>query len=113
MSGASTTSLPRLLISEKLVTEQAIRKIPSNEHFITEIVNQRLVDSTDLMKFLSSKLNHSMVNIDVLDPSSFPSNMDKKMVQQYRMIPMSIRGNKVTVLLSDPTNTPGLDAFRF
>ena len=54
-------------------------------------------------------LDLSAINTDLLPPKA----IDVKLMMTQRVIPLAKRGNKMSVALSDPTNTQALDQIKF
>jgi type IV pilus assembly protein PilB len=55
-----------------------------------------------------------MLDLAALDPAALPRDLiDRKLLADTRIIPLARRGNRLTVLLSDPTDLQAVDRVKF
>ncbi len=82
--------------------------------FIDVLLGSGSINPRELATFCAETFAYPMldlgaINIEVLPPKA----IDTKLMLSQRVIPLSKRGNKMSVALSDPTNTQALDQIKF
>jgi type IV pilus assembly protein PilB len=113
------SSLARALVQAgRLTTPQAdtLQKTASAEkiQFIDALLGSGAIDSVSLAAFCGETFGYPVMdlasfNIDALAQGA----IDGKLMQAQRVIALAKRGNKMSVALSDPTNTQALDQIKF
>ncbi|RJF97744.1 type IV-A pilus assembly ATPase PilB [Noviherbaspirillum saxi] len=118
-TNATLPGLARALVqAAKLTAQQAdalskqatAEKVP----FIDVLVDSGSIDGRALAAFCSDTFGYPLVDFSVFNSNYLPDNViDLKLVQKQRVIALAKRGNKVSVAISDPTNTHILDQIKF
>jgi type IV pilus assembly protein PilB len=113
------SSLARALVQAgRLTTPQAdtLQKTASAEkiQFIDALLASGAIDCVSLATFCGETFGYPVMdlasfNIDALAQGA----IDGKLMQAQRVIALAKRGNKMSVALSDPTNTQALDQIKF
>ena len=82
--------------------------------FIDQLVNTRTMQPLDLATGLSQQFALPLLDLSAFDPAQLLTDVvDKKLVQQLKVIGLHKRGNKLTVAVSDPANYQALDQIKF
>lgn len=82
--------------------------------FIDVLLSSGQMNSRELAVFCSETFGYALMDIDAFNPASFPDKVvDQKLMQAQRIIALAKRGNKVSVAISDPTNSQALDQIKF
>lgn len=116
------TGLARALVQQgKLRPDRAenfARKATqSNTQFIDELVGS--AETTGLSpaaiaKFAADTFGHALLDLAAVDIEQLPKDIiDKKLVASLRVLALRKRGNRLSVAVSDPTNTHALDQVKF
>ena len=107
-----------LLQSGRLTQQQAdsICKQAANEKipFIDMLLNSDAIDSGKLAAFCSETFGYPLLDLAAFNTSLLPEKIiDAKLMQSQHVIALAKRGNKVSVAISDPTNSQALDQIKF
>jgi type IV pilus assembly protein PilB len=121
-SSASTGAMSglgrALLQAGKLSLQQAdtLTKKASAEKlfFIDVLLQSSVIDSRSLAKFCSETFGYPMLDFTAFNPQVLPEKViDAKLMQSQRVVALAKRGNKLSVAISDPTNTQALEQIKF
>ncbi|MFC7516107.1 type IV-A pilus assembly ATPase PilB [Herbaspirillum sp. GCM10030257] len=118
-TSAALPSLARALVQAGKLTAQqadALNKQATAEKtpFIDVLIDSGSVDARALAAFCSDTFGYPLVDFSVFNLSYLPENViDLKLVQKQRVVALAKRGNKLSVAISDPTNTHILDQIKF
>ncbi|MBC7453251.1 MAG: Flp pilus assembly complex ATPase component TadA, partial [Massilia sp.] len=82
--------------------------------FIDCLVTSGLIDSRALAVFCAETFGYPMMDLSSFNVALLPAKViDDKLMQAQRVIALAKRGNKMSVAISDPTNTQALDQIKF
>lgn len=96
--------------AETLNKQALAEKVP----FIDVLLGNGSIDSRSLAIFFSETFGYPMIDFSAFNLNYLPENViDPKLMQKQRVIALAKRGNKVSVAISDPTNTHTLDQIKF
>ncbi len=121
-AAAALTGLARALVQQgKLRPDRAenfARKATqANTQFIDELVGSADVtglSSGAIAKFAADTFGHPLLDLAAVDLEQLPKDIiDKKLVVSLRVLALRKRGNRLSVAVSDPTNTHALDQIKF
>jgi len=118
-TGSTLPGLARALVqSGRLSLPQAdtFQKKASADKvgFIDTLLGSGTIDARSLAVFCAETFGYPMLDLSVLSTDMLPANaIDAKLMQTLRVVPLSKRGNKMSVALSDPTNSQALDQIKF
>ncbi len=119
---ASTTKLSglaRMLVQEKLLTEDEANAIQSQANmqkspFITQVILSRKITAEKIAETSSRAFGFPYFNLDAFNSDYLPAkSIDLKLMQSNRVIALQSRNNVLYVGLSDPTNLHSLDSVQF
>jgi type IV pilus assembly protein PilB len=93
-------------ISKTCVTEKSA--------FIDVLLQGGLLDARGLAIFCSETFGYPMIDFSAFNTQTLPDKViDNKLMQTQRVVGLAKRGNKISVAISDPTNTQALDQIKF
>ncbi|HZW13808.1 MAG TPA: type IV-A pilus assembly ATPase PilB [Noviherbaspirillum sp.] len=96
--------------AETLSKQAANDKVP----FIDVLLDSKSIEAKALAAFCSETFGYPILDFSVFNLSYLPDNViDPKLMQKQRVVALAKRGNKVSVAISDPTNTHSLDQIKF
>ncbi len=96
--------------AEDLVKQARDRKIS----FVNAVISSGLVSPTDLAHTLSSALALPLLDLSAMDPQRMPQNViEAKLTQQYQVIALARRGNRLFVGGADPTDMEVIERIKF
>jgi type IV pilus assembly protein PilB len=82
--------------------------------FIDEMVVAGDFPAVKLARFASETFGLPLMDLSSLDPSALPTGLiDDKLMSDSRIVPVAKRGNRLSVLLSDPTDLQAIDRVKF
>ncbi|MGZ3240442.1 MAG: type IV-A pilus assembly ATPase PilB [Burkholderiaceae bacterium] len=116
---ASMSGLARALVQAGRLTAQQAetinkQSISSKTPFIDNLLQSGSIDSRALAIFCSETFGYPMIDFAAFNLTTRPDNViDAKLMAAQRVVALSKRGNKVSVAISDPTNTQALDQIKF
>lgn len=118
-SSATMPGLARALMQAGRLSPQqaeAIQKksITDKTSFIDSLLQSGGIDARMLAMFCSETFGYPMVDLGAISINSLPEKIiDAKLMQSQRVIALAKRGNKMSVAISDPTNTQAIDQIKF
>ncbi|CAH0162526.1 Type II secretion system protein E [Massilia sp. Bi118] len=82
--------------------------------FIDTLLGAGLIDARSLAVFCAETFGYPLLDLSTFSVDSLPANaIDARLMQAQRVIALAKRGNKLSVALSDPTNSQALDQIKF
>jgi type IV pilus assembly protein PilB len=95
---------------DALIAEATSANLPFVEHLIAS----RKMSALELAEFASSTFGMPLLDLAAADTGRFPAGLvEGKLVLSRRVLPLSRRGNRLFVAISDPSNTQALDDVKF
>jgi type IV pilus assembly protein PilB len=96
--------------ADSLQKKAAADKAP----FIDTLLGSGSIDARGLAVFCAETFGYPLLDLSALSLDALPVNaIDMRLMQAQRVVALSKRGNKMSVALSDPTNTQALDQIKF
>ncbi len=82
--------------------------------FIDALLAGGSIDARSLAVFCAETFGYPLLDLSTFSLESLPPGaLDAKLMQSQRVIALAKRGNKLSVAISDPTNTQALDQIKF
>jgi type IV pilus assembly protein PilB len=96
--------------AEKVLAEAASNKVSFNE----QLVASKKMSGRDLATFAAETFAYPLLDLAAFDIDQAPKDaFDRKIIQNFRVVPLVKRGNRIAVGLSDPTNLQAVDQIKF
>lgn len=96
--------------ADALTKKAASDKVP----FIDVLLQAGVIDSRSLAVFCSETFGYPIIDFAAFNPQVLPDKViDAKLMQSQRVVALAKRGNKLSVAISDPTNTQALEQIKF
>jgi type IV pilus assembly protein PilB len=96
--------------ADALLKKSTLEKLP----FIDVLLASGAINGRELAVFCAETFAYPMLDLQALSPAALPAKaIDPKLMQSQRVVALSKRGNKMSVAISDPTNTQALDQIKF
>jgi len=118
-ANAAIPGLARALLQAGRLTAQQVdtlvkkctsEKIP----FIDALLQSGNIDGKSLATFCSETFGYPVLDFSTFNLSFAPEKViDIKLMQSQHVVALAKRGNKISVAISDPTNTQALDQIKF
>ncbi|MGH8530111.1 MAG: type IV-A pilus assembly ATPase PilB [Nevskiales bacterium] len=116
---SALSGLARRLVLEGLLTEEKAREaheqaVKKRGSLVTYLVENKLATSSRVAEAASREFGLPLMDLKSFDlGQSAAKGMDEKLLRKHRALPLHIRGAKLFVAISDPTNQSALDEFKF
>jgi type IV pilus assembly protein PilB len=82
--------------------------------FIDTLLGAGLIDARGLAVFCAETFGYPLLDLSTFSTDALPTNaIDVRLMQSQRVVALAKRGNKLSVALSDPTNSQALDQIKF
>jgi type IV pilus assembly protein PilB len=113
------SGLARALVQAGRLTvaqADALQKSASAEktQFIDALLASKSIDGATLASFCAETFGYPMLDLSAYSVESIPPGaIDARLMQAQRVIALAKRGNRVSLAVSDPTNTQALDQIKF
>ncbi|MGV8898968.1 MAG: type IV-A pilus assembly ATPase PilB [Burkholderiaceae bacterium] len=123
-TNSSTTSRPMSGLARALVQAGHLSTLQADElnkkavseksFFIDTLLQSGHIKARALALLCSETFGYPALDLSTLNIAALPEKIiDARLMQGQRVIALAKRGNKVTVAISDPTNTQALDQIKF
>jgi type IV pilus assembly protein PilB len=118
-AGANLTGLCRAMVTQGLLSPDEGENLQnqtrsSGETFIASLLRTRRFRADQIAAFASVTFGLPVFNLDALDPGVIPKGaVDPKLLAKHRVLPITLRGNRLFVAISDPSNLKALDDIKF
>lgn len=117
MSLSTNTELTNKLIQQQLVSSQQIAELKQHKHYPSipfALVKEGILSAEHLLAFCESSFNVPRFDIRGLDTALvFERQSSEKLVLEYSILPLSLDGNSLILITSDPSNRKAQDMFEF
>ncbi len=82
--------------------------------FIDALISSGIIDARSLANFCSETFGYPLLDFSLFNLALRPEGIiDNKLMQSQHVIALAKRGNKISIAISDPTNTAVLDQIKF
>lgn len=115
----SLSGLPRRLVREEVLSEedalQALADASANKRqLISHLVHNMDISATRIANIAALEFGLPLFDLSSLAADALPSDFIKEeVVTKHNALPIYLRGPRLFVALSDPTNTTALDEIKF
>jgi len=113
------SGLARAMVQQQLLRlDQAMaiqKKADAARHkFVDEVIAGGEFPASRLARFAADTFGLPLMDLNALDVANLPPGLiDARLQSESRIIPVSRRNNRLTVLLSDPTDLQAIDRVKF
>jgi len=86
----------------------------SRNSFIAELTGSGAVSATDLAHIVSTAFGAPLLDLDAVDAQRLPKNLlDTKICQDFRVVVLAKRSNRLTVATADPADSQAAEKIKF
>ncbi|CAN7546073.1 type IV-A pilus assembly ATPase PilB [Pseudoduganella sp. LjRoot289] len=90
------------------------KALTDKQPFIDTLLASGTIQARELAMFCSETFAYPLMDLAAFSVEALPPKIiDAKLMQSQRVIALAKRGNKMSVAISDPTNTQALDQIKF
>ncbi len=118
-SQSSLSGLPRRLVQDGIVTQEVITEAieearSANSSLVAHLISKQLADSRAVAVAASHEFGVPLLDLDALELDlDVVRNVDQKLLSKHRVLPLSLRGKRLFLAVSDPTNLQAIDEIKF
>jgi type IV pilus assembly protein PilB len=118
-SKSSLSGLPRRLVRDDLMSqEDAIAAIATShktkERFVSVVIKNYGIAANDLAASAGQEFGLPVFDLDVFELEYLPTEqLKEELIEKHFALPVSKRGSRLYIAISDPTNLAALDEFKF
>lgn len=119
MTDINLTGLARRLIDDKILSSEDAQKAfmeasEENIPFVRQLVSKKTISARDIAISAANEFGTPVFDLDVMDMEmSATSLIEEKLIRKHNALPLTKRGNRLYIALSDPTNLQALDEIKF
>jgi len=118
-TSAPLTGLPRRLVQDGIIDEEsvlaAVKEARARQiSFVAHLVATEKVDPRKIAVAASHEFGVPMMDIEVLQLDlDAVRKVDQKLITKHRVLPLILRGKRLFLGVSDPTNIASIDDIKF
>jgi type IV pilus assembly protein PilB len=114
LSGLARQLVDAQLLAEAAAQQAVVKAKQAKVPLVTYLVQQRLVQSRPLAELAAQEFGVPFLDLAAVDKEQLPKDIvNEKLMQQHHFLPLSKRGNKLFIALSDPTNQQAINDVSF
>lgn len=114
LSGLARQLVDAQLLAETAAQQAVVKAKQAKVPLVTYLVQQRLVQSRPLAELAAQEFGVPFLDLSAIDKEQLPKDIvNEKLMQQHHFLPLSKRGNKLFIALSDPTNQQAINDVSF
>jgi type IV pilus assembly protein PilB len=103
----------QILGTEEEAAQMAKAAESSNQGFLSAVIKEKKVSSLQVAHFLAQKFQLVYLDLDVFDLAFIPSDIDLKVIEKHKVLPIKKQNNGLTIAVSDPTTTGMFNDLKF
>ncbi|MGB2941337.1 MAG: type IV-A pilus assembly ATPase PilB [Candidatus Macondimonas sp.] len=113
------SGLARRLVQASLITADAAGRAQEDaatnrQSLVLHLYEQKLIGNRELARMVAEEFGAPLIDLTALDLRNMPlREVDEKLLRKHQVLPVFLRGNRLFVAISDPTNQQALDDIRF
>jgi type IV pilus assembly protein PilB len=118
-SQSSLTGLPRRLVQDGIVSEQAVTDAAeaakkARQPLVAYLVANDMADSRAIAVAASHEFGVPLLDLDAIEiDMDCLRSVDQKLLNKHRVLPLLKRGQRLFLGISDPTNLQAIDDIKF
>lgn len=111
--------LARRLVADGVLDEKKAQAAQqqankNKEPFVTHVVANKIVPARVIATAASREFGVPLLDLTAMDLTSIPiGKVSEKLIRQHHALPLFVRGKRMHVAVSDPTNLQALDEIKF
>ena len=116
---ATLSGVARVLVNAGKLTPKAAEELSKSArdrkaNFVATVVGANAVRPDEIAHALSTALALPLLDLNAVDPQKLPRNiLDAKIANQYQLIPLGKRGNRIFIGAADPTDQEASERIKF
>ncbi len=113
------TGLARKFVMDHIIDEESAKKAQTHAKdnkvsLVTHLVTNNMADPKALAFSAAQEFGVPVMDLSAFLSDSLPEKIvDEKLVRKHRILPLYVRGNRLFIAVSDPTNIQAQDEIKF
>ena len=113
------TGLSRRLIDDGLITQDDAQNafeeaLKEKTPLVRHLVSKQIINARDIAISAANEFGAPVFDLDVMDMEMASASLvDEKLIRKHNALPLTKRGSRLYIALSDPTNIEALDEIKF
>jgi len=114
LSGLARQMVGAGVLDERTALQAQTQALRSKTPFVTYVVQNRLVKGCVIAELASEQFGVALLDLGALDKEALPRALiNEKLARQHRVLPLSKRGTKLFIAVSDPANHQSIADIQF
>ncbi|MDY6956372.1 MAG: type IV-A pilus assembly ATPase PilB [Pseudomonadota bacterium] len=119
LSPSRLSGLARRLVQSGLLSDEAALRAleeaaASRQALVVYLYEHKLVGERELARMVAEEFGTPVIDLTALDLRNMPMRLvDEKLLRRHQVLPIFLRGHRLYVAMSDPTNQQALDDIAF
>ncbi|MCQ4299994.1 type IV-A pilus assembly ATPase PilB [Pseudomonas songnenensis] len=114
LSGLARQMVLAGALDEKTAQQAQVQALRSKSSLVTYVVQNKLATGRVVAEVASEQFGVALLDLSAVDKDSLPKDVvSEKLARQHRVLPLSKRGNKLFVAVSDPANHQAVTDIQF
>ena len=113
------TGLARRFVIDQIIDEESAQQAQEHSHknnisIITHLVSSSIAPSRELAFSAGHEFGMPVLDLSAFMQASLPEKVvDEKLIRKHHALPLFVRGNRLFIAISDPTNIAATDEIKF
>lgn len=114
LSGLARQMVLSGVLDEKIAQQAQVQSVRNKSSLVTYVVQNKLAKGRAVAELASDQFGVALLDLSALDKDSLPKDLiSEKLVRQHRVLPLSKRGTKLFIAISDPANHQSITDIQF
>ncbi len=114
LSGLARQMVLAGALDEKTAQQAQVQALRNKSSLVTYLVQNKLATGRVVAEVASEQFGVALLDLSAVDKDSLPKDLvSEKLARQHRVLPLSKRGNKLFVAVSDPANHQAVTDIQF
>jgi len=114
LSGLARQMVVAGVLDEKIAQQAQVQAVRAKTSFVTYVVQSKLAKARAIAELASDQFGVALLDLNAVDKESLPKDLiSEKLARQHRVLPLSRRGTKLYVAISDPANHQSISDIQF
>ena len=119
MNGFALTGLALRLVNDGLISSETAQKATTDAAqekipFVRHLVHKKLANAKEIANAAANEFGVPLFDLDAMEMEQANTTLiNEKLIKKHNALPLTKRGNRLYIAVSDPTNILALDEFKF
>ena len=114
LSGLARQMVLAGVLDEKTAQQAQVQALRNKSSLVTYVVQNKFARGRAIAELASDQFGVALLDLSAIDQESLPKELiSEKLARQHRVLPLSKRGTKLYVAISDPANHQSISDIQF